>query len=132
MMIVIWLLATNIFNTSKLALLFSPFLASTFIFGNSCKNVFEGLIFTFGMHPFDVGDRVIVDGMQMKVRMMNFLTTVFFKYDTQEEVIYPNSVLASKSISNLDIVPDQGDSLDFAIDVETPLEDIVDIENKIK
>ncbi|GAB4850430.1 hypothetical protein Ancab_029734 [Ancistrocladus abbreviatus] len=132
MMMAIWLLATNIFNTSKLALLFSPFLASTFIFGNSCKNVFEGLIFTFGMHPFDVGDRVIVDGMQMKVRMMNFLTTVFFKYDTQEEVIYPKSILASKSISNLDIVPDQGDSLDFAIDAETPLEDIVDIENKIK
>ncbi|GAB4850099.1 hypothetical protein Ancab_029398, partial [Ancistrocladus abbreviatus] len=131
-MIAVWLLATNILSTSKLALLFSPLLASTFVFGHACKNMFEGLIFAFGMHPFDVGDRVVIDGMQMKVRKMNFLTTLFFKYDTQEEVIYPNSILAGKSICNLDIAPDQSDSLDFAIDAETPLEDIVDIENRIK
>ncbi|GAB4833208.1 hypothetical protein Ancab_031452 [Ancistrocladus abbreviatus] len=131
-MSIIWLLVTSILSSSKLALLFSPFLASTFIFGNACQGVFDGLIFIFGMHPFHVGDRVAIDNIQMKVRKINLLTTMLFKYDTREVVVYPNSILASKSISNLEIAPDQGDSLDFTIDAETPTEEIADLENKIK
>ncbi|GAB4831453.1 hypothetical protein Ancab_005469 [Ancistrocladus abbreviatus] len=131
-MLIIWLLVTNILSTSKLALLFSPFLASTFIFGNACQQVFHGLIFIFGMHPFHVGDRVVIDNIQMKVRKISLLTTTLFKYDTREVVVYPNSVLASKSISNLETAPDQGDSLEFTIDAETPTEEITDLENKIE
>ncbi|GAB4833232.1 hypothetical protein Ancab_031479 [Ancistrocladus abbreviatus] len=131
-MLIIWLLVTSILSTSKLALLFSPFLASSFIFGNACQEVFHGLIFIFGMHPFHVGDRVVIDNIQMKVRKINLLTTMLFKYDTREVVVYPNSVLASKSISNLEIAPDQGDSLEFTIDAETPTKEIADLESRIK
>ncbi|GAB4833221.1 hypothetical protein Ancab_031467, partial [Ancistrocladus abbreviatus] len=81
------------------------------------KKCFHGLVFIFGMHPFHVGDHVVIDNNQ---------------YDTREVVFYPNSVLASKSISNLEIAPDQGDSLEFTIDVETPTEEIADLENRIK
>ncbi|GAB4850434.1 hypothetical protein Ancab_029738 [Ancistrocladus abbreviatus] len=62
LMIAIWVLRTNTFNTSELALLFTPVFASAF---NSCKNMVDGLIFIFGMRPFDVGDRVDIDEMQV-------------------------------------------------------------------
>jgi hypothetical protein len=39
-----------------------------FIFGNACKTVFEALIFVFIMHPFDVGDRCVIDGTQVTSR----------------------------------------------------------------
>ncbi|GAB4833217.1 hypothetical protein Ancab_031463 [Ancistrocladus abbreviatus] len=94
--------------------------------------VFNGLIFIFGMHPFHVGDRVAIDDIQMKVRKINLSTTTLFKYDTREVVVYPNSVLASKSVSNLEIAPDQGDSLEFTVDAETPIEEIADLEDRIK
>ncbi|GAB4833663.1 hypothetical protein Ancab_031908 [Ancistrocladus abbreviatus] len=63
--LIIWLLVTTILSTSQLALVFSPFLATTFIFGNACQEVFRGLIFIFGMHPFHVGDRVAIDNIQV-------------------------------------------------------------------
>ncbi|GAB4833224.1 hypothetical protein Ancab_031470 [Ancistrocladus abbreviatus] len=131
-MLIIRLLAMSILSTSKLAVLFSPFLASTFIFGNACQEVFHGLVFIFGMHPFHVGDCVVIDNNQMKVKKINLLTTTLFKYDTREVVVYPNSILASKSISNLENASDQGDSLEFTIDAETPIEEIADLENRIK
>lgn len=35
------------------------------MFGNMCKTAFEAIIFVFVMHPFDVGDRCVVDGVQV-------------------------------------------------------------------
>ncbi|KAL8143910.1 hypothetical protein V2J09_016942 [Rumex salicifolius] len=131
-MLIIWLLLSEIVNTGQLALLFTPFLAASFIFGDSCRKMFEGLIFAFAMHPFDVGDRVIINNVQMRVTELNILTSVFHKYDTGEEVITPNSTLTTTSIINLDITPDQSDKVEFVIDAQTPLEDITDLEIKIK
>ncbi|KAL8143909.1 hypothetical protein V2J09_016941 [Rumex salicifolius] len=105
-------LASSLGN-SQLALLFTPFLAVSFIFRDSCRKMFEGLIFAFAMHPFDVGDRVIIDNVHMRVIELNILTSVFHKYYTEEEVITPNSTLTTTSIINLDITPDQSDKAEF-------------------
>lgn len=43
----------------------SQMLVVVFVFGNACKTVFEAIIFVFIMHPFDVGDRCVVDGVQV-------------------------------------------------------------------
>lgn len=37
-----------------------------FIFKNTCKAVFEAIAFVFIMHPFDVGDRCVVNGVQLR------------------------------------------------------------------
>lgn len=47
-----------------------------FIFGNTCKTVFEAIIFLFAMHPFDVGDRCEVDGVQVQ-KQTNFVTYMY-------------------------------------------------------
>ncbi|KAK2974269.1 hypothetical protein RJ640_016755 [Escallonia rubra] len=44
----------------------SQFLVVAFIFGNTLKTIFEAIIFLFVMHPFDVGDRCEIDGVQSK------------------------------------------------------------------
>ncbi|KAL4335293.1 hypothetical protein GQ457_07G039070 [Hibiscus cannabinus] len=81
--------------------------------------IFEAIIFVFVMHPFDVGDRCVVDGVQLLVEEMNILTTVFLKLDN-EKVYYPNSVLATKPISNYYRSPDMSDTIEFSIDFMTP------------
>lgn len=35
------------------------------MFGNTCKTAFEAIIFVFVVHPFDVGDRCLIDGVQV-------------------------------------------------------------------
>ncbi|KAL8498889.1 hypothetical protein ACS0TY_022017 [Phlomoides rotata] len=67
------------------------------LFGNTCKTIFEAIIFVFVMHPFDVGDRCVIDGAQMVVEEMNILTTVFLKPDNEKVLEEEPAALASKS-----------------------------------
>ncbi|KAJ8754328.1 hypothetical protein K2173_002779 [Erythroxylum novogranatense] len=101
------------------------------IFQNMCKTVFESIIFVFVMHPFDIGDRCVVDGVHMIVEEMNILTTVFLRYD-MEKIYYPNSTLLTKPISNFYRSPEMSDCINFTIDVSTTMETIVALKKAIQ
>ncbi|KAL1202419.1 Mechanosensitive ion channel protein 5 [Cardamine amara subsp. amara] len=128
--IIIWLLILGIATTKFLLVLSSQLLLVAFIFGNSCKTIFEAIIFLFVMHPFDVGDRCEIDGVQLVVEEMHILTTVFLRYDNQK-IIYPNSVLGTKAIANYYRSPDMGDAVEFSIHIVTPPEKIAAIKQRI-
>uniref|UniRef100_A0A6N2LVJ7 Mechanosensitive ion channel protein n=1 Tax=Salix viminalis TaxID=40686 RepID=A0A6N2LVJ7_SALVM len=106
------------------------FLVVSFIFGNTAKTLFESIIFLFVIHPFDVGDRCEIDGVQLIVEEMNILTTLFLRADNQK-VLYPNSVLATKSIGNYYRSPDMGDSVEFHIHISTPGEKVALMKQRI-
>lgn len=63
--IVVWLLLMEIATTKVLVFLSSQLVLAAFMFGNTCKNIFEAIIFVFVMHPFDVGDRCVIDGVEV-------------------------------------------------------------------
>ncbi|XP_020270398.1 mechanosensitive ion channel protein 10-like isoform X2 [Asparagus officinalis] len=129
--LVITLILTGIATTEVLVFISSQLLLVVFMFGNSCKMAFEAIIFVFVMHPFDVGDRCVVDEVQMIVEEMNILTTVFLKFDN-EKIYYPNSVLATKPISNFYRSPDMSDAVEFSVDISTSVESIGALKSMIK
>ncbi|XVE97921.1 hypothetical protein REPUB_Repub03eG0060600 [Reevesia pubescens] len=129
--IIVWLLMMGFLTTQILVFISSQLLLVAFMFGNTAKVVFEAIIFVFVMHPFDVGDRCVIDGVQMVVEEMNILTTIFLRYDN-EKIFYPNSVLATKPISNFYRSPEMSDSVEFAVDVSTSVEQIGALKAKIK
>lgn len=129
--VIVWNLMMGFLTTKVLVLISSQLLLVVFMFGNSAKTVFEAIIFVFIMHPYDVGDRCVIDGVQMIVEEMNILTTIFLKYDN-EKIIYPNSVLATKPISNFYRSPEMSDSVEFAIDFSTTMETISALKTRIK
>ncbi|KAF3327984.1 mechanosensitive ion channel protein 6-like protein [Carex littledalei] len=126
----LWLLIFGIATTHFFVFLSSQLLLAVFIFGNTLKTLFEALIFLFVMHPFDVGDRCEIEDVQVVVEEMNIMSTVFLRYDNLK-IYYPNSILATKPISNYYRSPDMGDSIDFAIQVATPLEKIAKMKERI-
>ncbi|KAK0600727.1 hypothetical protein LWI29_017879 [Acer saccharum] len=128
--VVIWLLILGIATSKFLLFVSSQLVVVAFIFGNSCQTVFEAIIFLFVIHPFDVGDRCEIEGVQMVVEEMNILTTVFLRYDNQK-VIYPNSVLATKPISNYYRSPNMGDAIEFCVHTSTPAEKIIAMKERI-
>jgi mechanosensitive ion channel protein 4/5/6/7/8/9/10 len=67
----------------------------------------------------------------MVVEEMNILTTVFLRYDN-EKIYYPNSVLATKPISNFYRSPNMFDTIDFAVDMSTSVESIAALKTRIK
>ncbi|XXG40781.1 hypothetical protein AAC387_Pa01g1414 [Persea americana] len=129
--IIIWMVVMGFANTKVLVFISSQLVLVAFMFGNSCKTIFEAIIFVFIMHPFDVGDRCVVDGAQMVVEEMNILTTVFLRYDN-EKIYYPNATLATKPISNFYRSPDMGDAVEFSVDVSTSMEIIGALKDRIK
>lgn len=68
---------------------------------------------------------------QLMVEEMNILNTVFLKLDN-EKIYYPNSVLATKPISNYNRSSDMGDKVEFSIEFMTSLERIEALKEKIK
>ncbi|GMN74253.1 hypothetical protein TIFTF001_056189 [Ficus carica] len=125
-----WLLLMEIATTKVLLFLSSQLVLVAFMFGNTCKTIFEAIVFVFVMHPFDVGDRCVVDGVPLLVEEMNILNTVFLKLNN-EKVYYPNSVLSTKPISNYYRSSDMGDTVEFSIDFMTPVEKIGHLKDKI-
>lgn len=63
--LIVGLLLMGFLTTQILVFISSQLLLVAFMFGNTAKTVFEAIIFVFVMHPFDVGDRCVVDGVQV-------------------------------------------------------------------
>ena len=63
--VIVWNLMMGFLTTKILVFLTSQLLLLAFVFGNSVKTIFEAIIFIFVMHPFDVGDRCVIDGVQV-------------------------------------------------------------------
>lgn len=121
--LVVFVLVMGLATSKVILLITSQLLLVGFMFQNTCKTIFEAIIFVFVMHPFDVGDRCKIDGVQMIVEEMNILTTVFLRFD-KEKIYYPNSVLSTKPISNFYRSPDMLDAVDFTIDSSTSMDNI--------
>lgn len=65
LIVIVTLLLLGFATTKVLVFISSQLLLVGFMFGNTCKTIFESIIFVFVMHPFDVGDRCVVDGVQV-------------------------------------------------------------------
>lgn len=67
-------------------------------------NVIQSIIFLFIIHPFDIGDRILVNlnGIQenLLVAELNVFSTTFFRWDGTFFFV-PNSVLVNTPISNI-------------------------------
>ncbi|WCJ42758.1 Mechanosensitive ion channel family protein [Euphorbia peplus] len=128
--IIVWLLFMDYLTIKAIVFLSSQFVLLGFIFGNTMKTLFEAVIFVFFIHPFDVGDRCIIDGIEMIVDEERMLSTKFLKANG-EKVYYPNAILFSKPISNLYRSPPMGDIVQFAIDLSTPIHILEQFQQRI-
>lgn len=79
--LVIWLLILELATTKFLLFVSSQVVVVAFIFGNTCKTIFEAIIFLFVMHPFDVGDRCEIDGVQVMFIHRRVLSRFCFHVD---------------------------------------------------
>ncbi|XP_074304755.1 uncharacterized protein LOC141639553 [Silene latifolia] len=115
--LILWLILTGLTNKKSLILIASPFLAATFIFGDTCKSLFQGIIFVYVVHPFDVGDLCVIDEKMMEVKSIGVWKTTFSVVDkigAHEDVIYPNIELMLKMIINHKTDFDWNDSIEFS------------------
>lgn len=103
---------------SLFAILLSLVLGLNVVIGDAAKRSFQGIVFLFVDHPYDVGDRVIVGALSepdpLVVRQINMLTTVFHRWNGQELYV-PNALLAGTTIFNVSRSAEQWERIDFQV-----------------
>ena len=97
----------------------SMLLAFVFMFGNSIKQLFESVIFIFVIHPFDVGDNVLIEGERHAIRNIGILTTETVKWNGQV-IYYPNASMSTKPLTNLTRMKKFTDEQTWVVDIATP------------
>ncbi|CAN1240194.1 Mechanosensitive ion channel protein 10 [Linum grandiflorum] len=101
--VVVTILVMGLANLQVIFFVTTQLVVVGVIFQNMCRTVFESIVFVFMMHPFDIGDRCVVDGVQ---------------------IYYPNSILLTKPISNFYRSPEMSDTVEFSVDISTPMDTI--------
>lgn len=99
----------------------SVILAFTFVFGASIRRAYENVMFLFVVHPFDVGDRLLIDGESYIVYKMKLSTTIF-EQGSGTKVWYPNDRLMLMPIFNQTRADCARESFEFAMDLTTPVQ----------
>lgn len=120
--VVLVFVVLGIFDQNILEMWFtvsSMFLAFVFMFGNSIRQLFESVIFIFIIHPFDVGDAVLIKGERHKIQNISILTTETTKWNGQV-IYYPNSVLNANPMINLSRSKSFTDDQTWVVDLHTP------------
>ncbi|KAJ3391079.1 hypothetical protein HDU92_000145 [Lobulomyces angularis] len=110
-------------TTGFLTVAVSLWAGLAFALGGTIKNVLESMIFLFLTHPYDVGDRVEIDGEQFFVKEFGLNTTVFKSIEGLE-IYSPNFVLLGKSIRNIRRSGPTSESVRITIALDTSLEKI--------
>ncbi|KAJ1762366.1 hypothetical protein LPJ62_001669 [Coemansia sp. RSA 2167] len=128
--IIIALMVFGLDALKSLATLGTLLLGWSFVFGGSMKNVLDCIIFLFQVHPYDVGDTVVIATESLTVFKLRLLSTVFFKTDGTY-TIYPNVQLASMKIQNLRRSNPQSESIPVAFDFDTPTNKIYALHDRM-
>ncbi|KAJ7770227.1 Mechanosensitive ion channel-domain-containing protein [Mycena maculata] len=105
-------------------------LGLSWLIGGALSDVLNSIIFLFIKHPFDVGDRVIVDGVSYTVKEIRLLSTIFL--DTNGvSVQAPNTVLNAQFIQNIRRSPQMSESFTFDVNYSTTFEEVESLRQRM-
>lgn len=128
------ILSSPIFDVGTGKLLAALGVLSTgfgFLFNSTAKSCFESLLFVFIQHPFDVGDRVLIDDENFVVDDIEIFTTKLIRWDGVA-VYITNSTLCSKTILNIRRSDDQLESLALKLKGDTATESLLTFREELK
>ena len=103
----------------------------TELFGDPLKRICEAIIYIVTCHPYDIGDRVSIDGVDFFVQKIGLVSTTFKRFDGFM-VWIPNYVLAKKALCNIRRTGSQGQRLEIHVDLNVSLEKVQILSNLVK
>jgi len=95
-----------------------------FAFNGTITEMFSAIIFIFVKHPFDVGDRVNLDGSDYIVKHISLLYTQVISVANSTYTHFPNSVLNGKKVENISRSPEMQEGFSLPVSTDTSTDDI--------
>jgi hypothetical protein len=105
-------------------------LGLSWLIGTTMQEILGASIFLFVKHPFDVGDRVDIDGQSYTVANMALMSTAFRRVDGTN-VWIGNDILRSKIISNIRRSGPISETITFEVDFATDFKKLQDLRDKM-
>ncbi|EXJ79106.1 hypothetical protein A1O3_08607 [Capronia epimyces CBS 606.96] len=102
----------------------SAFTGCSFLFASTAGELFASCITVFIKHPYDVGDRINVDGKEMHVVKISLLYSIFREVSSRQMVQIPNSILNGLWIKNLTRSRDLRDQITVHVAAGTSFADL--------
>lgn len=111
-------------DTGKsLTTIYTLAIGASFVFKESAQNIFDSIVFIFVTHPFDTGDRIVVDEAVMVVQKMSLLSSQFLLWDNTQ-IFISNSMLSQMFITNYRRSGYQWECVTMQVAFDTPLEQL--------
>ncbi|CAH7675285.1 Mechanosensitive ion channel-domain-containing protein [Phakopsora pachyrhizi] len=105
-------------------------LGLSWLIGSTAQEILASVIFLFVKHPYDVGDRVDVDGSSYVVKEMHLLYTIFKQTDGKI-VQLPHSVLNTKTVTNIRRSGNISETFIWQVEFGTSIEKIERINSRM-
>jgi len=102
------------------------------VFATTAQEVLGSCIFLFVKHPYDVGDRVDINGQALTVEHISLLYTAFKEVTTHRTTQAPNIVLNTLWVDNVSRSNAMREQLLIYISFDTTLEDIQLLRNEMQ
>ncbi|KAK4194071.1 Mechanosensitive ion channel-domain-containing protein [Triangularia verruculosa] len=129
-LIIVIIIFLAVFQSSFIATLTTAgttLLSLSFVFAVTTQEFLGSCIFLFVKHPYDVGDRVDIQGpekQQLTVEKISLLYTVFTRIDKMQVVQVPNIALNNLWIENVTRSKAMKEVIDVNVSFDTSFEDI--------
>ncbi|KAM7187225.1 Mechanosensitive ion channel domain containing protein [Naviculisporaceae sp. PSN 640] len=129
-LIIVIIIFLAVFQSSFIATLTTAgttLLSLSFVFAVTTQEFLGSCIFLFVKHPYDVGDRVDIQGPekeQLVVEKISLLYTVFTRIDKMQVVQVPNIILNNQWIENVTRSKAMKECIDVNVAFDTSFEDI--------
>lgn len=105
-------------------------LGLSWLIGGSLQEVLTSIIFLFVKHPFDVGDRVVINKETYTVKEIRLLSTIFLDGNSTS-VQAPNNQLNTAFIQNIRRSPQMSETFTFDVAYSTSFEDLEKLRQKM-
>ncbi|KAF9764824.1 Mechanosensitive ion channel protein 9 [Nosema granulosis] len=103
----------------------------SWVFSDTIKEIYNCFVFLLVSHPYDVGDRVLIDNVEYLVQKTDLLSTTFV--DLNGKLAYiPNPSLFNKKIENIRRSSKQSDLLTIKVDASTTFKAALGLRDKIQ
>ena len=118
--------------TTKTAQLWFAFTGLAFAIGGTVTEFLSCCIFLFVKHPYDVGDRVDIDKVEMVVEHISLMYSVFRRIDNDKTGQIPHVVANSSWIENVSRSKAMKERITFAVSATTSSADILALRGELE
>ncbi|KAK5166986.1 uncharacterized protein LTR77_007715 [Saxophila tyrrhenica] len=118
--------------SSKITSLWTTFTGLAFAIGGTVTEFLSCCIFLFIKHPYDVGDRVDINNVELIVEHISLMYSVFRRVDSDKTVQIPHNIANTLWVENISRSRSMKERLVLSVAATTSNEDILALRSELQ